>query len=91
MSTLSTTNVGNDVAMSTKPTRPTIHVQLDVKNPDPDEGGGGGNPSAGDNPPPFLRVSFSGTKRSELSLFRASRLQSNQTFFVRELRIFVIS
>jgi len=61
------TNI-SDVAVS-KPTRPTIHVQLDVKHQDPDDGGGGGN--TGETVPPYLRVSFSGTKRSDLSLFRA--------------------
>lgn len=65
---MSTLGSANPVAVATtKPTRPTIHVQLDVKNPDQEDGTGNG-----ENPAPLLRVSFSGTKRSELSLFRAS-------------------
>ena len=71
MSTVSgTANAKSDVTMTSKHNRPTIHVQLDVKSQEPDDGGGG-NHSTGDNPPPYLRVSFSGAKRSDLSLFRS--------------------
>ena len=67
---MSTVSKSNKDGNHSKPSRPTIHVQLDVKGQDPDEGGGGGNPDP--TVPPYLRVSFSGTKRSDLSLFRAS-------------------
>ena len=67
---MSTVSKSNKDANHSKPSRPTIQVQLDVMGQDPDEGGGGGNPDP--TAPPYLRVSFSGTKRSDLSLFRAS-------------------
>ncbi len=62
-------------AASSKPVRPTIHVQLDVKGNEEDASNGNcGNevdPVAA-TAAPSLRVSFTGAKRSDLSLFRAS-------------------
>ena len=70
MSTTSKTKGNVDVPAS-KQSRPTIHVQLDVKSQEPDDGGGTNPATAAETAPPYLRVSFSGTKRSDLSLFRA--------------------
>jgi len=61
------------------PVRPTIHVNdEDVSNLHCTEST---NTAA---PPPSLRVSFTGSKRSDLSLFRASSpaVSENQVYFL---------
>lgn len=67
---------GEVLPAASKPVRPTIHVQLDVKGSEEDASNGNCGGNDGDpvtaTAAPSLRVSFTGAKRSDLSLFRAS-------------------